>query len=296
VIKFLAKDFSQRRKGRKDKEAERMEVGRMEYFLALVIFAFFASLREISITSHGDMMPHIIFAIFSAIYFFSLLLSPFAASADTVILKNGKHIKTSRAWEEGELIKCRRFGGAIVGYPKDSVERIEISGDTDASGKSSDSSFEKPEVSADDEEDLFDIISVYDGDTITAEKYSRKIKIRLMGIDAPENARGAMPSQPYSEASKKYLQNRVLNKKVRLKLYGKDRYGRYLGEVFLKETNVNMELVSEGLAEVYRGKMEKDFDPSPYREAEAQAKSFRKGMWAWEKYYISPREWRRMYH
>ncbi|OQX28240.1 MAG: hypothetical protein BWK80_01105 [Desulfobacteraceae bacterium IS3] len=266
----------------------------------IIIFAIFASLRETLlreplIMSHCDTMPHIRFIILSVIYLVFLLLFPFAASADTLILKNGNRIETSRAWEEGGLIKCRRFG-AVVGYPKESVERIEHSETPDASGESSDSSFEKSETLSEDEEDLFEITSVYDGDTVTAEKYSRKIKIRLMGIDAPESARGAMPSQPYSDASKKYLQNRVLNKRVRLKFYGEDRYGRYLAEVFLRETNVNLELISAGLAEVYQGKMEKNFDSSAYREAETEAKSLRKGMWVWEKYHISPRKWRRMDH
>ncbi len=251
-------------------------------------------MREIPATSHGDRMRHIRFITLSVIYFY-LLSFPFAAGADTVVLKNGKRIETSLAWEEGGLIKCRRFG-AVVGYPKENVERVESSGVPDVSGESSDPNFEKPEISSEDEEDLFEITSVYDGDTITAEKYSRKIKIRLMGIDAPESVRGTMPSQPYSEASQKYLEDTVLNKRVRLKFYGKDRYGRSLAEVFLGEKNVNLELVSAGLAEVYRGKMERDFDPSAYREAESQAKSGHKGMWVWEKYYISPREWRRMDH
>lgn len=41
-----------------------------------------------------------------------------------IVLKNGKRIKTEGAWEEDGQVKCMRFG-AVVGYPKADVERIE---------------------------------------------------------------------------------------------------------------------------------------------------------------------------
>lgn len=44
--------------------------------------------------------------------------------ADTIFFKDGKTVETRQAWEEGNMIKCYRFGG-IVSYPKDSVLRIE---------------------------------------------------------------------------------------------------------------------------------------------------------------------------
>ena len=44
--------------------------------------------------------------------------------ADTIIFKDGKQVETRQAWEEGDMIKCYRYGG-IVSYPKDSVSRIE---------------------------------------------------------------------------------------------------------------------------------------------------------------------------
>ena len=44
---------------------------------------------------------------------------------DIIYLKNGKRIETKEAWEEGNLIKCYRFGNNIMAYPKDQVERVE---------------------------------------------------------------------------------------------------------------------------------------------------------------------------
>ena len=87
----------------------------------------------------------------------------------------------------------------------------------------------------------------------------------------------------------------VLNKSVDVRSYGNDRYGRTLGVVFVKEMNVNLEMVKAGLAEAYRGRPPKGLDLKPYWDAEAGAKKAGIGMWALGDKYISPKEWRRMH-
>jgi endonuclease YncB( thermonuclease family) len=84
-----------------------------------------------------------------------------------------------------------------------------------------------------------------------------------------------------------------LNKTVELKCYGKDRYERPLCEVFVDGVNVNLAMVQAGLAEVYRGKHAKGFDPLPYRKAEEQARAEKIGIWSLPDY-TSPREWRKI--
>ncbi len=67
----------------------------------------------------------------------------------------------------------------------------------------------------------FKVTRVYDGDTVKAEGHDITIKIRLVGIDAPETAKGKRkPRQPSSQRAKKYLANMVLNKVVDVKAYG----------------------------------------------------------------------------
>ena len=86
-----------------------------------------------------------------------------------------------------------------------------------------------------------------------------------------------------------------MNKSVDVRSYGKDRYGRTLGVVFVKEMNVNLEMVKAGLAEVYRGRPAKGLDLVLYWDAEAGAKKAGRGMWSLGDKYISPKEWRRMH-
>jgi endonuclease YncB( thermonuclease family) len=84
-----------------------------------------------------------------------------------------------------------------------------------------------------------------------------------------------------------------LNRTVTVKSFGNDRYGRILGEVFLNEKNVNLEMVKSGLAEVYRGTPPKGQNIEPYWKAEEDAKKAGQGMWVLGAKYVSPREWRK---
>ncbi len=78
----------------------------------------------------------------------------------------------------------------------------------------------------------FKVTKVYDGDTVKAEGHDITIKVRLVGIDAPETAKGKRkPGQPYSQKAKKYLAKMVLNKVVDVKGYGLGPYTRVLGVI-----------------------------------------------------------------
>jgi micrococcal nuclease len=58
--------------------------------------------------------------------------------------------------------------------------------------------------------------------------------------------------------------------------------------------NVNLQMVKEGLAEVYRGRPARGFDNEPYINAEAGAREAKLNMWSLGDKYISPKEWRKM--
>ena len=142
----------------------------------------------------------------------------------------------------------------------------------------------------------FKVIRVTDGDTVKVTNNGKTSTIRLVGIDAPKTSKKKNePGQPFSRKSTKYLASLVLNKMVDIKSYGKDRYGRTLGVVFVDGMNVNLEMVKAGLTEVYRGPADKGFDNGPYKKAETNARKAKLNMWSLGDKYISPREWRRMH-
>ena len=101
------------------------------------------------------------------------------------------------------------------------------------------------------------VTEVYDGDTCTVAfdlgfKINFTEKVRFLGINAPE-MRGADKAQ--GTVSRDRLREKILNKVIYIETQkdAKEKYGRYLGVIFLKNEdgtfeNVNEWMVSEGLA------------------------------------------------
>ena len=100
------------------------------------------------------------------------------------------------------------------------------------------------------------VTKVYDGDTITVDfdlGFGIKLKkqtIRLLGINTPE-VRGAQKADGI--ISRDALRQRILAKQVIIKTSKdkKGKYGRWLGEVFMDDENINQWLLTEGYAQAY---------------------------------------------
>ncbi len=133
---------------------------------------------------------------------------------------------------------------------------------------------------------------VSDGDTITAITSNQtKLRLRLLGIDAPEVPHGDKPGQPFGEEAKDYLDHLIGGKTVRVDAYGPDEYKRVLAVVWDDQVNVNLLMVAMGYAEVYRGAPCQVYCQE-LEEAEAKAKRDRVGKWVQGPNYESPRTFR----
>ena len=128
------------------------------------------------------------------------------------------------------------------------------------------------------------VVNVADGDTVTvldAEKVQHKI--RLQGIDAPEK------SQAFGTKSKERLSEKIGEKEVVVKWKEKDRYGRVLGEIYLGDRHINLEMVQDGFAWHY-----KQYSKSKeLAQAQDEARNAKNGLWA-DKEPVPPWEFRRM--
>lgn len=110
----------------------------------------------------------------------------------------------------------------------------------------------------------------------------QQIRVRLAGIDAPER------KQPFGTRAREHLAWLVHEREVRIETAGRDRYGRTIGTVYAGETSVNDEQVRAGMAWQYR-----KFDRSKWLgELEADAREFRRGLWA-DMEPVPPWKWRR---
>ena len=120
------------------------------------------------------------------------------------------------------------------------------------------------------------VVRVVDGDTVhVVNKSGKKFKVRLTGIDAPEQ------NQPYGLASTYHLKEVLIDKWVLLKskpkngnLYSVDRYNRVLAKLILDGNDVNFLQVSSGYAWHFKRyqKQQSPSDRELYSQAELNAK------------------------
>ena len=128
------------------------------------------------------------------------------------------------------------------------------------------------------------VVKVSDGDTITVLVGTQQERVRLYGIDAPEKA------QPYGRKSREILADKVAGEMVTIQITTKDRYGRYVGKVFVQGREANLEMVEQGGAWVYRQYTK---DPR-YYAAESVARKAGKGLWRLPDHErVPPWQWRK---
>jgi micrococcal nuclease len=133
---------------------------------------------------------------------------------------------------------------------------------------------------------------VSDGDTLTPfTSEGTNLRIRLMGIDAPEIPHGDKPGQPFGEEARDYLDHLIGGKTVRVDAYGPDEYKHILAVVWDEQINVNLLMVAMGYAEGYRASP-CQVSCRELEDAEAKARRDRVGMWAQGAGYESPAAFR----
>ena len=134
------------------------------------------------------------------------------------------------------------------------------------------------------------VVNVADGDTITVlDATNTQHKIRLQGIDAPEKA------QAFGQKSKQSLHQLVHSKQVTVEYQKKDKYGRTLGKVLYKGTDVCLEQIKLGMAwhdKQYESEQTKE-DREIYAQAELSARANAIGLWK-DKQPCPPWEFRKL--
>jgi len=120
---------------------------------------------------------------------------------------------------------------------------------------------------------------VIDGDTI----HINNKKIRLHGIDAPEQKQACMFKKnewKCGQDSTNFLLNLINDKSVHCKIVDIDKYKRLVGVCFIDNTNINKLIVKSGWAIAYR------YYSKDFIKEEEFAKNNKLGIWRGE--FIEP--------
>lgn len=126
------------------------------------------------------------------------------------------------------------------------------------------------------------VVGVADGDTITVLHDGQPERVRLQGIDCPEQG------QAFGQRAKQATSRLAFGQVVTVRAVGKDRFGRTLGEVLLPDgQSLNRELVRQGFAWWFR----RYSTDETLAALEAEARTAHRGLWA-DRSPTPPWEWR----
>ena len=136
---------------------------------------------------------------------------------------------------------------------------------------------------------------VTSGDALTAiSEGGDKLRVRLLGIDAPEIEHDQRTVQPFAKEARDYLEHLIRGGRIKLEIYGKSRQAHLLAVLWRDQLNVNVLMVAMGYAEVPQD-MACEAYCRELRLAEKRARRDRMGMWEQGTSYESPAAFRRRF-
>jgi endonuclease YncB( thermonuclease family) len=119
------------------------------------------------------------------------------------------------------------------------------------------------------------VIAVDDGDGLTIFNLNRPVKVKLVGIDAPEKV------QPYGEIARQHLADLVLDKFVSVEYSGLGDNSYILGKVLFKDMDVGMQMLRDGVAWFDKTSSNRlsAAETRSYVDSEVAARNERRGIW-----------------
>jgi micrococcal nuclease len=124
---------------------------------------------------------------------------------------------------------------------------------------------------------------VVDGDTVVVRLDGQSVKVRLIGVDAPESVDPRKPVERFAHESAAFLRRLLEGKRVRLAYEPAgarvDKYGRLLAYLYLEPGGlfVNREIVAKGFGHAYTKYPFAFLDD--FRAAERSAREKGLGLW-----------------
>ncbi|HLO54360.1 MAG TPA: thermonuclease family protein [Saprospiraceae bacterium] len=131
---------------------------------------------------------------------------------------------------------------------------------------------------------IYKIKKLVDGDTFWLDDGCDGVKVRLIGIDAPEsrNMFGTIHQEPYGKEASAFMEQLVIGKSISVKfdVDSLDQYGRTLAYCFTDDgIFINKKMIEEGMAMIMTVVPNVKYQDVFY-EAQFKARESKKGMWS----------------
>ena len=132
-------------------------------------------------------------------------------------------------------------------------------------------------------EELYDVVSVVDGDTIRIRYNGEETPLRLIGVDTPETVDSRTTVECFGKEASEYLKELLTGKKVRIEADStqsdRDKYNRLLRYVYLDGEDVGLKIISGGYGHEYTYNVPY-VKQATYKEAQTEASDNKRGLWA----------------
>ena len=119
------------------------------------------------------------------------------------------------------------------------------------------------------------VIEVNSGDVITIFNLNRPVRVKLLGVDAPEI------NQEFGDVAKKHLSDLVFDKAVLVHYSGISSDSSLTGRVLLNNADIGAQMIRDGAAWVDPNTSDRlgAMDRDVYQQSEQAARSERRGLW-----------------
>jgi len=117
------------------------------------------------------------------------------------------------------------------------------------------------------------VIEINDGDEITIFNMNRPVRIRLIGMDAPER------NQPFGDIARQHLSDLVYDKQVLVEYSGIGEHSSLIGRVLLNDLDISAQMIRDGAAWFDSRATLSDSQRDIYFQSEQAARKEHRGLW-----------------
>ena len=172
-----------------------------------------------------------------------------------------------------------------LGINDDDLGDISISDDSTLPQLDSEVIVKGIEIPDNNQQQLYNVVKVVDGDTIAVKINGVNEILRLIGIDTPETVHPSKPVECFGIEASNKAKELLVNKSVKLENDSsqgeRGKYGRLLRYVFLEDgTNFNKLMISQGYAFEYTYNNVPYKYQNEFKQAEQFARENKNGLWA----------------
>ena len=217
---------------------------------------------------------------FAGLLLLGLVLAPFVENEKETVAEETQDSTAEQVDANDE----QSANGNTASPPTNNNAEASNESTTDSQPRPTGSEQDNASDNAANEESLYEVVKVVDGDTIDVSINGETERIRIIGLDTPETVDPRQTVECFGLEASAKAKELLLNEQVRLEADStqgeRDTYGRLLRYVFLADgRNYSLEMIKQGYGHEYTYNVPHKYQQE-FQQAENEAKDAQRGLWA----------------